>query len=110
MGGGWRKAVHIFSTIKFLKDTIFTLRRISIAMPDINHPAEDVLAIRRTSILNWNFLAHRVALPKYFNLVGFTLHFLHGNNLLLCIFNVLSIERSNSCCPLLLKFRPRLIF
>ena len=110
MGNGWRKAVHVFSMIEFLKDTVLTLQSISIAMLELNHPAEDTLAISRISILDWDFQAHKIALLKYFNLVDLVVHVLHGNDILLCICNGLSIERSDSCRPLLLKFRPRRTF
>ena len=35
MGNGWRKAIHIFSKIGFLKDTILSLQSISVAMLDL---------------------------------------------------------------------------
>ena len=81
MGNGWRKAAHVLSAIESSKNTILTLQSISLAMLDLNHPAEDALVTSQTSVLDWNFQAHRIILLKYFNFVDFIVPFLHGKDL-----------------------------
>ena len=80
MGNGWRKAAHVFSAIEPSKNTILTLQSISLAMLDLNRPAEDAPVTSQTSVLDWNFQAHKILL-KYFNFVDFIVPFLHGKDL-----------------------------
>jgi hypothetical protein len=45
MRNGRGEAVHIFGTLESLKNTILTLQSITIAILNLNHPAEDALLI-----------------------------------------------------------------